>query len=110
MIILPEIVFIHSPSGIFAFQKDAHTFLLIFPVDLHKEFQKYVSVIRQLPFKSADAVNPFYIIIPFQFFVHALPAGLIHPSGIQECKFAFFRDLFHITIQKRSAYLFLCRS
>jgi len=109
VIILPEIVFIHSPSGIFAFQKDAHTFLLIFPVDLHKEFQKYVSVIRQLPFKSADAVNPFYIIIPFQFFVHALPAGLIHPSGIQECKFTGFRDLLKIPVKKWFPKVLFCR-
>ena len=59
MIILPEIIFIDSPSGILAFQKDAHTFFLFFPVDLHKKFQEYISIIRQLTFKSPDTVNPF---------------------------------------------------
>ena len=59
MIILPEIIFIDSPSGILAFQKDAHTFFLFFPIDLHKKFQEYISIIRQLTFKSPDTVNPF---------------------------------------------------
>ena len=55
MIILPEIIFIDSPSGILAFQ----SFLLFFTVDLHKKFQEYISIIRQLTFKSPDTVNPF---------------------------------------------------
>ena len=59
MIILPEIIFINSPSGILTFQKDTRTFFLFFPVNLHKKFQEYISIIRQLTFKSPDTVNPF---------------------------------------------------
>ena len=80
MIILPEIIFIDSPSGILTFQKDTHTFFLFFPVNLHKKFQEHISVIRQLTFKSPDTVNSFCIIVTLQFFIHTFSTGLIHPS------------------------------
>ena len=102
MIILPEIIFIHSPARILALQEIFHSFLLFFTVDLHKKFQENISVISQLTLKSANTVDPLHITVTFQFLVHTVAAGLVHPSGIQKCEFAIFRNFLEIPVKKRS--------
>ena len=110
MIILPEIIFIHSPARILALQEIFHSFLLFFTVDLHKKFQENISVICQLTLKSANTVDPLHITVTFQFLVHTVAAGLVHPSGIQKCEFAIFRNFLEIPVKKRSPQIFLCWS
>ena len=110
MFVLPFIESCHTPLGIILGKQLLHTFFLFVLINLHKEFQDQISIVRKLPFKTPDALDTPLISISFEFSIQYFLHRLFHPSGIQECKFAFFRDLFHITIQKRSAYLFLCRS
>ena len=110
MFVLPFIESCHTPLGIILGKQLLHTFFLFVLINLHKEFQDQISIVRKLPFKTPDALDTPLINISFELSIQYFLHRLFHPSGIQECKFAFFRDLFHITIQKRSAYLFLCRS
>ena len=109
MLVLPFISTGHTPLRIFFAQKLLHALSLLIFIDLHEKFQYKISIIGQLAFKSADTFNSFFIQITFQITGENIHDTLLHPARIEECKFAFFRDLFHITIQKRSAQFFLCR-
>ena len=110
MLVLPLVKSGYTPFRIFFSEKLLHALFLFVLINLHKEFQDQISIVRKLPFKTPDALDTPLISISFEFSIQYFLHRLFHPSGIQKCKFAFFRDLFHITIQKRSAYLFLCRS
>ena len=55
-----------------------------------------------------DAVDPLCIILFFQT-IQTVFAGLLHPARIQKGKFAGFRNLIEIPVQKWSAQFILCR-
>ena len=109
MLVLPPVVLAHTPCGIFAgFQLLQTLFLFLFS-DLEKELQHQITVVRQLSFKTLDALNALRILLIRQFAPKSSLRHLIHPAGIQELELAGFRNFHKIPIQEGLPLLFLRR-
>ena len=103
MFLLPFIKIRHSPTCILTCAQPVHALFLFLFINMHKEFQHQISVVRKLALKPADTFDPFLIVLAFQLLIQNLLRSLLHPACIQKSKFAMFRDLAHIAVQKWSA-------
>ena len=108
MFVLPLVKGIHTPFCILLFVKLLNTSGLLFFVNLHEKFQNQITVVCELSLEMFDAVDPLCIILFFQT-IQTVFAGLLHPARIQKGKFAGFRNLIEIPVQKWSAQFILCR-
>ena len=107
MFILPPVKFCYTPLCVLLFQKTFHAGILFFSVNVHKKFQHQIPVICKLPLKTPNTFNSFFIFCFRKLFLQNLFCCLLHPAGIQKSELSFFRNLLHVTIQKRlSLFLF----
>ena len=109
MLVLPPVVFAHTPCGILVPFQFLQTLFLFLFADLEKELKHQITVVRQLSFKTFDALNALRILLIRQFAPKSSLGHLIHPAGIQEFKLAGFRNFHKIPIQERLPLLFLRR-
>lgn len=82
--------------------------MLLLLSDVQKQFDQQVAVVAQLAFKDADFLQTALVLLDREAARLILADGLVHPAGIEEEKFAVFRDVFHVTVQKRLGKLLGC--
>ena len=90
------------------FQQMLDAFVLLLLSDVQKQFDQQVAVVAQLAFKDADFLQTALVLLDREAARLILADGLVHPAGIEEEEFAVFRDVFHVTVQKRLGKLLGC--
>jgi len=109
MLVLPPVVLAHTPCSVLvAFQFFQPLLLFLFS-NLEKELQHQITVVRQLSFKTFNALDTLRVLLIRQFTPKSSLRHLIHPAGIQKFELPGFRNFYKITIQERFPLLFLCR-
>ena len=105
---LPVVVSADPPAGVRIFQQMLDAFVLLLLSDVQKQFDQQVAVVAQLAFKDADFLQTALVLLDREAARLILADGLVHPAGIEEEEFAVFRDVFHVTVQKRLGKLLGC--
>ena len=106
VLVLPAVVLADPPGGVRVVQQALDALVLLLFADVQKEFDQQVAVVKKLPFKDADLLQPSLVVLVIKLTALPLAHRLVHPAGIEKQKLPVFRDLLHVPVQKRAGQLY----
>ena len=109
MLVLVQVVVIHSPTGILVLHQVVQTLFLLFFADVEEELHHQVAVVGERALSCIDAAYPLLVLMLVDLAFHQLCDNLIHPVGIKECEFARLRDFQQIPVEEGIALFFFSR-
>ena len=105
LLMLPEVIFCHTPFRLVIISQSGKALLLLFTVNMQKELQDKISAVTKLTLKFIYRTNDLFILLfcnlSTEIFIHRT----IHPAGIVKHDFSVFRNGFCIRIEERIALL-----
>ena len=109
MLVLVQVVVIHSPTGILVLHQVVQTLFLLFFADVEEELHHQVAVVGERALGGVDAAHAMLVLIFIQLAFHMLRDYFIHPVGVEEREFSGLRDLEQVSVEERIALFFFGR-